>query len=164
PGDPDGTGRDRGLRSIPDPGRDPQLADGPGLLSLSVLVHLTSAMVVAPAALLAYLAAARRAVHRALTIPPEGGPAPCGDDSLPAVGAAGSCWGYLAAASRALDFLQPGRHTYAMFTGLSLAGGLGVGELCRRLRAASRGVDRFDRWVMAGAVLIAVRMVGYPLV
>jgi hypothetical protein len=35
--------------------------------------------------------------------------------------------------------------------------------LARRLGAASRGVDRFDRWVLAGVVLIAVRMVGLPL-
>src|SRR5262249_36492103 len=73
-------------------------------------------------------------------------------------------WGYLAGAFAALDFLQPGRHTYAMFTGLALAGGVGLDELALRLRASSRGLDRFDRWVLAGAVLIAVRMVGVPLV
>src|SRR5262249_15718859 len=73
-------------------------------------------------------------------------------------------WGYLAGAFAALDFLQPGRHTYALFTGLALAGGVGFDELALRLRARSQGVDRFDRWVLAGAVLVTVRMVGLPLV
>jgi hypothetical protein len=77
--------------------------------------------------------------------------------------AAGMVWGYLAGAFAALDFLQPGRHTYALFTGLALAGGVGFEELALRLRARSQGGDRFDRWVLAGAVLITVRMVGLPL-
>jgi hypothetical protein len=50
-----------------------------------------------------------------------------------------------------------------MFTGLSLAAAVGLDELARRVRAASRGVDRLDRWILAGAILIGIRMVGLPL-
>jgi len=76
--------------------------------------------------------------------------------------AAGMFWGYLAGGLRALDFVQPGRHTYALFTGLAVAGGAGLDELLGRLRAGPRGVDRLDRWVVIGGVLIGVRMVGFP--
>ena len=37
--------------------------------------------------------------------------------------AAGMAWGYLAGASESLDFLQPGRHTFALYSGLAIAGG-----------------------------------------
>jgi hypothetical protein len=77
---------------------------------------------------------------------------------------AGLFWGYLAGASRALDFLQPGRHTYACYTALAVAGGAGLDELLRRVRVGSHGVDHLDRWVMAGLALLGIRMVGYPLV
>ena len=40
--------------------------------------------------------------------------------------AAGFFWGYLAGGVRAFDFLQPGRHTYAFYTGLSVASGFGL--------------------------------------
>jgi hypothetical protein len=76
--------------------------------------------------------------------------------------AAGLLWGYLAGESRALDFLQPGRHTFAFFTALSVAAGTGLDELLTRIRAGARGVDRLDRWVVVGVVLIGIRMVGYP--
>jgi hypothetical protein len=75
---------------------------------------------------------------------------------------AGMLWGYLAAESRALDFLQTGRHTYAFYNSLAVAGAAGVDEFLKRLRAGSAGVDHLDRWVMAGIVLIGIRMVGYP--
>ncbi len=77
---------------------------------------------------------------------------------------AGLFWGYLAGGLRTLDFLQPGRHTYALYTGLTLAGAAGLEELVRRLRAAPPGTDRFHLWVMFGATLIAIRMIGGPLV
>jgi hypothetical protein len=76
---------------------------------------------------------------------------------------AGIFWGYLAGSSRALDFLQPGRHTYACYTALALAGGVGLDELFRRLRLGPIGVDHLDRWVMAGLVVVGIRMFGYPM-
>ena len=42
--------------------------------------------------------------------------------------AAGFGWGYLAGASRALDFLQPGRHTYAFYTAAALLGGVALSD------------------------------------
>ena len=78
--------------------------------------------------------------------------------------AAGLFWGYLAGAARALDFLQPGRQTYAFYSALAVAGGVGLDELFRRLRVGSHGMDHLDRWVMAGLALIGIRMLGYPMV
>ena len=48
--------------------------------------------------------------------------------SAPLIGfvTAGFFWGYLAGGVRGLDFLQPGRHTYAFYTGLSLSAGFGL--------------------------------------
>ncbi len=69
-------------------------------------------------------------------------------------------WGYLAGGSRALDFLQPGRHTYAFYTSASLLAGLGFSEVRARLR---RGKTRLDAWVTAGALPVAVRLFGPPL-
>src|SRR5262249_20678443 len=37
---------------------------------------------------------------------------------------AGFFWGYLAGGFRSLDFLQPGRHTYACYAGLAVAAGI----------------------------------------
>jgi hypothetical protein len=76
---------------------------------------------------------------------------------------AGLFWGYLAGALRSLDFLQPGRHTYALFTALSIAGGGAIDEVRSRVRRASRGADALDRWILAGALLIGVRLLSYPL-
>jgi hypothetical protein len=78
--------------------------------------------------------------------------------------AAGMFWGYLAGGSRSLDFLQPGRHTYAFFTALAVAGGAGIDEVRRRARFGSHGLDYLDRWIMVGATLIGIRIWGYPLV
>jgi hypothetical protein len=73
-------------------------------------------------------------------------------------------WGYFAGGLRALDFLQPGRHTYAFYTALAMAGGAGVEELRRRARIGTNGVDHLDRWVIIGAAVLGIRIWGYPLV
>jgi hypothetical protein len=78
--------------------------------------------------------------------------------------AAGMFWGYFAGGARALDFLQPGRHTYAFFTALAVAGGAGIDEARRRARFGTHGVDYLDRWMLLGAILIVIRVWGYPLV
>ncbi len=72
--------------------------------------------------------------------------------------AAGLGWGYLAGAFRGLDGLQPGRQTYAMYSGLCVAAGYAWGELSDWLRSARPG--RLDRWVMVGFVLAGVRIFG----
>jgi hypothetical protein len=76
---------------------------------------------------------------------------------------AGFFWGYLAGAFRALDFLQPGRHTYAFYSALAVAGGAGVDGFLLRLRGGEGNV-RFDRWALAAALLIGLRMFASPLV
>lgn len=52
--------------------------------------------------------------------------------------AAGFGWGYAAGAARELDFLQPGRHTFALYSGLCVAAGpslaILLGPSARRLR------------------------------
>jgi hypothetical protein len=228
------------------------------LMTLAFLIHFTTAMIVVPAAALAYFAAIRRGSRRvAAGAPPAGGP-PAGSSELspiPRIGAwfhfavwmipvivltanafwwlpgirlastkgesgfvfahpegamkrladivnsssvepvtqsilfavglpglflvwrrsvtegwaligfcaAGIFWGYLAGSSRALDFLQPGRHTYACYTALAVAGGVGLDELFRRLRVGPHGLDHLDRWVLAGLVVVGIRMFGYPM-
>jgi hypothetical protein len=77
--------------------------------------------------------------------------------------AAGVFWGYLAGGIRALDFLQPGRHTYAFYTALALASGISIEECFRRLRVGNVGVDHLDKWVIAGTLLVGVRVMGYPV-
>ncbi len=77
---------------------------------------------------------------------------------------AGFCWGYLAGSTRGLDFLQPGRHTYAFFMGIAVAAGVCLDQAMRRLLVGPWGVDRLDRWVLAGGVFLLARIVGYPLV
>ncbi len=73
--------------------------------------------------------------------------------------AAGFAWGYVAGLSKSLDFLQPGRHTYAFYLALAVAAGAMIEELLKRLRS---GLHSLDRWVMIGAILIGVRVIGYP--
>lgn len=204
------------------------------MLGLAALVHLTTAMVAAPAVLIAYVGAVRR---------PQGGPAwgwrahaavwllPAvvlalnafwwapglflastkGDSSfafshsdesligrlghivwteppiqamllaagLPGLWAlgrrsrvpglalggfcgAGLAWGYLAGAAASLDFLQPGRHTFALYSGLAIAGGIGIERVVRRLRGSA--VRGLAIWVVVGLVLVGVRIVGPSLV
>jgi hypothetical protein len=72
----------------------------------------------------------------------------------------GFSWGYMAGSSRLLDFLQPGRHTYAFFLGLGVAAGLGWEELCRRLSVARGGASR---WVALVILLVCLRILGEPL-
>lgn len=70
---------------------------------------------------------------------------------------AGFFWGYLAGVFRALDGLQPGRQTYAFYTGATLACGFLVDDLEGRLRALGRGMHAS---VVFGALLIAARLFG----
>ena len=190
-----------------------------GLMTLVVLVHFTSVMVVAPAAAVGALSrirsagTGRRWVAGVLTIPlvvlsvnafwwgpglwlagtkgpsdfafahPEGVLArlrqivtvePLAERVLWAFGlpglwlvwrkdrvfgaalgaftASGFFWGYLAGGFRSLDFLQPGRHTYACYTGLALASGSAVVET---LGGASR-LSRFRLDVPLLAVGLAL--------
>jgi hypothetical protein len=82
--------------------------------------------------------------------------------ALAGFAAAGFFWGYLAGGSRALDFLQPGRHTYAFYSALALAGGAMLEEVRGRLRAGVHPADRFDGWVMACLILVGIRVLVYP--
>ena len=84
---------------------------------------------------------------------------PCWDSASP--GYSGATW---PRTSARLDFLQPGRHTYAFYSGLALAGGAALEELFRRLRVVSKGVDQFDRWVMAGTITERALDVRLPVV
>ena len=83
---------------------------------------------------------------------------PVAAGGLGGVIAAGFGWGYLAGFSRALDGLQPGRHTYACYSGLCLAAGFGVDRAMGWLRAARAG--RPDRWASVAIVLVGVRVLG----
>ncbi len=75
---------------------------------------------------------------------------------------AGFFWGYLAGGFRGLDFLQPGRHTFACYTALSLSAGFGLGEGLARLREATRW--RLDRWGTIGLVVLGAYVFGPVLV
>ncbi len=202
------------------------------LLSVALLVHLTTAMVIAPAVLIAYVAAVRRSEdparwtwrgHVAVWLMPaavlavnafwwlpglflastkgESGfafshsgegvlerlaqifwtEAPI-ETILIVVGfpglfllprrshvpglalcgfcGAGMAWGYLAGAHPALDFLQPGRHTFALYTGLAIAAAVAIEESFRRLRSFPSRWLRPDRWAAVGLVLLGLRILG----
>jgi hypothetical protein len=77
---------------------------------------------------------------------------------------AGFFWGYLAGGFQVLDFLQPGRHTYAFYSALALAAGAGLDAFFLRLRGGAGGASRLDRWAMAAALLIGARVIGPSLV
>jgi hypothetical protein len=67
--------------------------------------------------------------------------------------AAGFAWGYLAGSSRSLDFLQPGRHTLAFYTGLTLSAGSGIAWLLVYMRGLSpMRLDRVSAIVLAGGL------------
>jgi hypothetical protein len=68
--------------------------------------------------------------------------------------AAGFFWGYLAGGLRSLDFLQPGRHTFAFYSGLALAAGLGLAEAQAWFK--NRGRQRLGHGVVAGSLLAGV--------
>jgi hypothetical protein len=76
--------------------------------------------------------------------------------------ASGFFWGYLASDLRGLDFLQPGRHTYALFTGLCLAVGAGARPFLETLRPRRFGRIGLDHWAVVAAVLVGVRILGLP--
>jgi hypothetical protein len=206
------------------------------LLSLAFLVHLTTAMVIAPAALIAYFAAVWRmddtapwtrlghlaiwlmpvvvlAVNAFWWIPGVFLASTKGDSgfafshsgegvlerlahifwtempietilivgSLPGLFlllrrsllpglslgcfcASGMAWGYLAGANPALDFLQPGRHTFALYSGLAIAGAVAIEESLRHLRSLPSRWLRADCWAAAGLILIGIRILGPTLV
>ena len=206
------------------------------LLGLAVLVHLTTAMVVAPAVLIAYVAAIRRprsaggltwgchvgvwlipvmvlAINAFWWLPGVFLASTKGDSGFafshsgenlaerlahivwseapiqsillgaglpglwllcrrsPATGlalsgfcGAGMGWGYLAGASGSLDFLQPGRHTFALYSGLSIAAASALEEAVRRLRGGPAPGSRLDCWAIASMFLIGLRILGPSLV
>jgi hypothetical protein len=71
---------------------------------------------------------------------------------------AGFVWGYLAAGVASFGFLQPGRHTYALYSCLALVSGVGFTEIQARLRDCPG--PRLDVWFLAGALLIGGRIFG----
>jgi hypothetical protein len=78
--------------------------------------------------------------------------------------AAGLGWGYLAGAAGSLDFLQPGRHTFALYSGLSIAGAIAVIEASRRIWEAAAGGVILALGFVAALLLIGIRIVGPTLV
>ncbi len=82
--------------------------------------------------------------------------------ALAGFAASGFFWGYLAGAFRGLDFLQPGRHTFAFYTALALAGGFGVNEVRKRLR--NGGKARLDWLALLAVAGIFVRFLGPAVV
>ena len=72
--------------------------------------------------------------------------------------AAGLGWGYLAGAVEALDFLQPGRHTFALYMGLAIASAVAIVEAIRR-----RG-DVLARWLAVAWIVFGIRALGPTLV
>jgi hypothetical protein len=67
--------------------------------------------------------------------------------------AAGFSWGYLAGAFRMLDSLQPGRHTYALYSAACVASGIGLAEIFEKLRPSKLG----------GWLGLALILVGLPI-
>ncbi|WP_337176930.1 hypothetical protein [Paludisphaera sp.] len=88
--------------------------------------------------------------------------------ALAGMAAAGWFWAYTAADFRGLDFLQPGRHTFALYSALAVAAGGAVSAGVARLRArdGAAGVEgiRLDRWALVAAILIGARILGTPTV
>ncbi len=83
--------------------------------------------------------------------------------------AAGFGWGYLAGESRRFDFLQPGRHTFAFYSGLAVASGeslrVGLARLRRNRDGDSAGARvRLDRRAILGLLLVGTRFLGPAVV
>ncbi len=82
--------------------------------------------------------------------------------ALVGFGAAGFGWGYLAGASRSLDFLQPGRHTFAFFTALALAGGAATRRGAQpTARSALRIATARSMGNRGRLCSIGIRLIGY---
>ncbi len=73
---------------------------------------------------------------------------------------AGLFWGYAAGAFRSLDPFEPGRNTYVVYTGASIAVGLGFGLLRSKLKT---GNPRIDRIVVLSLLVIGLRYFGADL-
>ncbi len=75
--------------------------------------------------------------------------------------AAGLSWGYLAGAVRWLDFLQPGRQTYALHVAAVMLAAVGFVAALERL---SGGSKRMAAVWLAGLMLVGIRVFGPTLV
>jgi hypothetical protein len=69
--------------------------------------------------------------------------------------AGGFLWGYLAGPFRSLDFLQPGRQTYAFYSGLALVAGVGL------TAAVTWSFQRHWMFGIVVALVIAATLVGW---
>ena len=78
--------------------------------------------------------------------------------ALGAFAAAGFALGYLAGFTHALDFLQPGRQTHALYSAASVLAGIGLAEIGGRVR--SIGSRRLNIAALVALVLIGVRVFG----
>jgi hypothetical protein len=83
-----------------------------------------------------------------------------GGAGLVGFAAAGFFWGYGAGAFRSLDFLQPGRHTFALYTALALAGGEALGVSLAGLGSVSVWLRR---GVALGVIVVGLGAFGRPL-
>ncbi|RUL88434.1 hypothetical protein TsocGM_06880 [Tautonia sociabilis] len=64
-------------------------------------------------------------------------------------------WGYLAGAFRQFDPMEPGRNTFALYTGAAVAAGIGWSSVRARLRSSP---GRLDRWAAVGLMLVGIRL------
>ncbi len=74
---------------------------------------------------------------------------------------AGFGWGYLAGGLRQIDFLQPGRHTYAFYVACALAGGVVWGVAAEQLTRFSR---RLKLLCVLGLLGLGFRLFGPPVI
>lgn len=73
---------------------------------------------------------------------------------------AGFGWGYLAGFFRAVDFLQPGRQTYAFYVAAAVLGGVVLDDVVGRVR---QGAGRLDLWLATALLLLGTRLFGPSL-